>query len=566
MKRITIKQCGVLLAVLAVAVVAFFGVKQANAAAKRLESIEAFYIGEPIAVGGTINVKDFYLTAEYTIDDGYNTYPDYVEVNRGFTISPSVISQAGENQIVVTYRGKTAEVVVEGKTVEYITAEYTGEELYVGTVIPQAKIEVYAYYNDGSSEKLKNKDLVFSTAKVEEEGTNVVTITYQEKVAYVYIDGKAPLAIESLEAFYTGDSVIQGNKIAKAAFEVTAIYNDGSTKEIENFSISPTVITEVGENEILVSYGEYSTTAIVYGEERFVEDMSVKYTGYGVIVGKKIDREDIEVTLTYNDGSTELTEDFELYGEEILYEGENIVLIYCDAFSGDIIVNGVKGFAANYDNCQVVTFYSNDLSAESEITLGLNMGVEQDKFFFKIIDQKMADYMVRRVMKSEEYIAFELAYDDDEMVLEFPMAMKVTVPDEYDPEDFGVYYTRYNSTVMAKVDGDFTDDTMTEFEFIVHEPGYYILMHEVVERLVTDIVVEEEITLRVNRNFSLNPVVFPKDADNSELMYSSTDEDVATVTESGKLRTHSPGTCEIWIETTDGSGVYKVVKVTVVER
>ena len=194
------------------------------------------------------------------------------------------------------------------------------------------------------------------------------------------------------------------------------------------------------------------------------------------------------------------------------------------------------------------------------------MDVEQDKFFFKTIDAKMADYMVRRVMPSEEYIAFELAYDDDEMVLEFPMAMKVTVPSDYDPEKFGVYYTRYNSTVMAKVDGEFTDDTMTEYEFIVYEPGYYILLHESVERLVTDIVVEEEITLRVNRNFSLRPVVFPINANNTELMYSSTDEDVATVTGSGKLRTHSAGTCEIWIEAMDGSGVYKVVTVTVIER
>ena len=107
------------------------------------------------------------------------------------------------------------------------------------------------------------------------------------------------------------------------------------------------------------------------------------------------------------------------------------------------------------------------------------------------------------------------------------------------------------------------DETQTEYEFCVYEPGAYILVHEVSNRQVTEIIVETEIKLRENRSYSLNPVVFPLSVENRSVSFRSTDEDVATVSENGKIRTHSEGTCEIWIEAEDGSGVYVIVEVEV---
>ena len=564
MKRISFKKYIVPFLMFVLAVMALFGAKHATAAVKRLEKLQAYYTGGAVAVGEKINTKDFYLMAEYYIHDGYMEYTEYEDVKRGFTISPEVINAPGDNQIVVSYRGKSTVVTVQGKAVDRISAEYIGEELYTGAPIPKAKVEVYAYYDDGSCEKVK--DFTLSITTVSKVGLNTIPVVYNGKTEYIYIYGKAPLAVEELVAYYVGEPIIEGNSINKSDIEVTALYNDGTMKEIKNFNISPSVVKEEGENEIIVSYGDISTVIEIYGMERVAEEMSAKYTGPGVIVGKLVDKNDIEVTLTFNDGSKEDTEDFEIYGEEIFYEGENIVLVYCDAFMADVTVMGVKGFAANYDNCLTNVMISNDFSSYSEVTLGMNMGLEKDKFAFRTIDAKMADRIVRRVMPTKEFIAFELFYEDDEMVLEFPMAMKVTVPEEYDPEKFGIYYTKKNSTVVAKLDGEFLDEERTEFEFVVQEPGYYILMHEVTEQLVTDIVVEEEITLKENRNYSLNPVVFPLNAENKELMFSSTDEDVATVSGNGKIRTHSAGTCEIWVEAMDESGVYVVVYLEVIER
>jgi len=562
MKKKTILKYMMAMLVVLVAATAWFGTKKAAGAVQRLESIEAIYVGEAVAVGEEINLKDFYVMAKYQIYDGMYTSEEYLEIKKGFTISPSVIKHKGDNTVVVTYQGKTCTTKVEGKTVETIMASYIGDDVYVGATIPVGKIEVYAYYSDGSEKRINNFTL--SDTKVTKEGNNTILVSYEGKTDYIYVYGKAPLAVEELLVTYIGDPVIVGNAISKDKFEVYAVYNDGSDpKKITNFNISPSVIKLEGENEITVSYGSVSAVEYVYGEERYITDMKARYTGPGVIVGKKVNKNEIEVIATFNDKSEEAIDEFELYGEEILFEGENIVLVYCDSYMADITVMGVKGFAANYDNAKSAYFTSEDFSHYSLVTLGMNVGLDSEKFELRNADPQLVRYMVQRVVPSEDYLGFELFYDDDEMVLEFPMAVKVTVPSSFDPDRFGVYYTPNKETIMAKVDGEFLDESKTEYEFIVYEPGMYILVNEVSNRLVTEILVETEIKLRENRSYSLNPVVFPLSAENREVTYWSTDENVASVSANGKIRTYSEGTCEIWIEAEDGSGVYVIVEVEV---
>lgn len=539
----------------------WFGAKQVSGAVQKLEKIEAFYTGPAVEVGKEINLKDITVTAQYFIQNGQSGYQDYVQIKKGYTISPSVVNNAGPNNVIVTYQGKSCVITVPGKTVESIAATYVGEQIFVGAPVPVGKVEVYAYFSDGSYAQVR--DFKLTEPKITKEGINSIPVTYKGKTTYIQVYGKAPLAVENIIAYYTGDSVIEGNTLNKSNFTVTAMYNDGTSKVITNFNINPSKVESEGLNEIEISYGEVSTTVYVYGVARVITSIEAKYTGGGVIVGKTVNRNEIEVIATYNDGTEEQIEDYQTYGEQILFEGENMVLIYCDAFMAEILVPGVRGFAANYDNAISCYIASDDYNHYTEVTLGMNPYVEPGKFLIRTADSEMVEYMVRRVISTEEYLGFEVLYDDDEMVLEFPMAMKVTVPEDFDPERFRVYYTPNRATIMAKVNGDFVDETKTEYEFVLYEPGAYILVHEISNLLVEDIVVETELKLRVNRSYSLNPVVLPVSAENKEVSYYSTDEEIATVSENGKIRTHSEGTCEIWIEAQDDSGVYVIVTVEV---
>ena len=559
-KKSLIKYILPVLAVL-LAVTAWFGTRQASGAVQKLEEIEAYYIGSAVEVGKEINLKDIYISAKYYIYNGQSGYYDYEDVKKGFTVTPSVIKNKGDNQVVVSYKEKTCILTVQGKVVESITADYKGEDLYIGSAIPAGKVEVYAYFSDGSFEKVRN--FLFEDNKVNKAGLNTVTVIYEGKTAEIFVNGKEPLAVEEIMAYYIGKPVIAGNDISKNDIEVQALYNDGTIKQIKNFNISPSVAEQEGENDITVTYGNIETVIQVYAEARYVTEMRARYIGPGVIVGKKVPKEEIEVIVSYNDGSDEAIDSYELYGDEILFEGENMVLVYLDAFMEEIIVPGVIGFTANYDNAISNYFTSPDYSYYTEVTLGMPMHVEQDKFMLRKSDEDMVEYVVQRVVFTDQFIGFDLFYDDDEMVLEFPMAMKVTVPDEFDPETFGVYYTPNKATIMAKVDGEFTDEEQTEYEFIVYEPGTYILVNAVSNRLVEEIIVQTEVELKENRSFSLNPVVFPLSAENREVSFWSSDEDVVTVSPNGKIRTHSEGTCEIWIEAKDDSGVFVIVTVEV---
>ncbi len=537
----------------------FMNVKQVMAAVQQVESLEGYYTGAALEIGAKIDLKDIYLLAQYTITEGSSTMTDYAEVKSGFKISPSVIKEAGQNEIVVSYGNKTTTIYIPGKTVEYLTADYLGTELYVGAKIPKEKIQVYAYFSDGSYEKVK--DFMLSSFNIEKEGANLIMVTYKETSTQTYIYGKAPLAVEEIVAYYVGEPLIEGTTINLSHIEAMAVYNDGTMKQISNFSLNPTIVSEEGNNEITLTYGGVSTIIYVYGLERYIEPDSVvaTYIGQGVVVGTEVKKEDIQVKVTYNDKKTGFIDDFSIYGETIWEEGINTVIVYNDEFTTEAIVYGMRGFNADFSNSISGEFFDEN-GASSEVTVAVSWGLNPSQFELLETEFNFIKRVVHRIAPTDEFIAFELAYNDDEMALEFPMGMQVTVPDGYDSEYFNVYYKPKYSNIFAKLDGKFMDEEKTEYQVIAYEPGIYILVNEVTNVLVTDIVVEtEELHLKPNRSYSLKVKILPLNAENKEVTYWCSDEEVATISETGKITTLKEGTCEIWIEAQDDSGVYTIV-------
>jgi hypothetical protein len=199
-KRLLLKYMLPVLAVV-LAVTAWFGAKQVAGAVQKLESIEAFYVGPAVEVGKEISKKDIFLSAVNYISEGQYGYYDYEEIKSGFSIYPSEIKNKGDNQVVVTYREKSCVVTVPGKVVESITADYLGDELYIGATVPAGKVEVYAYFSDGSFEKVRN--FVLSSTTVEKAGLNTISVVYNGKVANVFVYGKEDDATIADRVTYT---------------------------------------------------------------------------------------------------------------------------------------------------------------------------------------------------------------------------------------------------------------------------------------------------------------------------------------------------------------------------
>lgn len=557
------KYIAVLSALLLLVLTGLHPVRAQAAMYKELDRITAYYTGDTIEVGKSVDPKDVSVTAYYTMSDGYTTTTVTEKVKEGFTILPETINTTGNNKLVVMYGDKVANITVWGKTVTRITADYTGEEVTVGEKVAKEQIEVTVHYSDGS--RAETTDFTLASDVIYKKGLNTLTVIYGDKISYIYVTGKEALAVNEILADYTGDPLIVGSTISKSDISAYALYNNGDFTELKNFNISPSTVLKEGKNEIVVSFGGQSDTIEVWGLKKEVESISVRYIGAGEIVGTTVSKESIEVLATYNDGTTAQTDAFTLSGVLITEVGENVVVVFCGGKTRVVIVNGVEGFAPNYDNSLEEYVFAPDYHAFTKITLGMAEGVKKDSFEINPLDALIARRVVQRVIPTEEYIPFTISYDDDEMVTKFPMAVKVTVPYGYDPDQFGVYYTPNQTSIMAKLDGYFLDEEKEEYEFIVYEPGAYILVHEVANLLVQEIVVEEELELKTNRNYSLKPVVLPAAAENKEVKYWSSDESVATVSETGKIRTYEEGSCEIWVEATDGSGVCAIVTIEVVD-
>ncbi len=100
-------------------------------------------------------------------------------------------SEAGENELKVTYRGLTAttKIQVEAKLATDIRAEYKGDAIYVGEAPNRDDIEVYVTFNDGR--ELKVSDYTLKPELIEIPGDNRIRVTYDKLGTDIYITGVA---------------------------------------------------------------------------------------------------------------------------------------------------------------------------------------------------------------------------------------------------------------------------------------------------------------------------------------------------------------------------------------
>lgn len=530
-----------------------------DAATKVLTQITAVYLGDSVEVGKSIDSTKLYVTAYY-VTNGRVTSET---VKSGYTVTPSVVSTTGQNTLVVYYQGYSSTITVLGKRPVSLTAVYNGTEVTVGNDFSEGNLKVTVVYSDGTSADVK--DYVLPSKRVTAAGDNYFVVTYSGLSASFTVPGKDVLAVEQLIAYYYGEDVIVGNSIDKTRISVYAVYNDGTMEEVKQFNLTPATVMREGENTVVVSYGGCSAEIFVYGLEKEVVSFTAEYIGAGVILGETVDVNEVRVMATYNDGTVERTTAFQLSGSLITMEGENVVLVYCGGMIEQIIVPGVKGFTIDFTN-QISTVVFSESRSYSTVTLALDKELGRNSFFLTQIDPLLVKQAVRRVVNTQDYIAFTVTYDDDEMVRYFPMAMRVTRPSDYEADQFAVYYTPNQQTIMAKLNGEYIEEAETTYQFLIYEPGTYIIVHDENNQQVEEIVLEESITVKAGRNYSLKPVVLPKTAVNQKLTYWSDDEEVATVSENGKVKTYRKGICNIWVEATDGSGVHAIVTLKVEEN
>lgn len=222
--------------------------------------------------------------------------------------------------------------------VESITAVYSGGDVTAGTSVSSLSgITVTATYSNGTTANVT--DYTLSGTIV--EGTNTITVNYSGKTTTFTVVGVAPEAtISYITATYTGGSVVVGTALSSlTGITVKAVYSDGSTKTVTDYSLSGQIAE--GENTITVTYSGFTTTFTVTGVAASISYIRATYTGGSVPVGTSLDElTGITVKAYYNDGTTAtIVSGYTLSGT--IAEGSNTIVVTYKTYQTDFTVVGV---------------------------------------------------------------------------------------------------------------------------------------------------------------------------------------------------------------------------------
>ena len=226
-----------------------------NGVAKAIDKISAKYTGLDLVVGSRIDLSK--ITVEITNNDKTKE-----RITSGFTISPETVANVGANTITVTYKGYSDTITIKATEMlpTNITATYNGGTVVEGQTIDKSSILVTAYYPNGTNKTVSDFEL--STETMNKVGMQDVIVKYKNLTATIYVPVTAKM-VTKLEAVYSGGALEQFQSLDRKKLVVTATYNDGSRSNVDDYIISTTTASKVGENLFTVNYGAKTATFVV---------------------------------------------------------------------------------------------------------------------------------------------------------------------------------------------------------------------------------------------------------------------------------------------------------------
>lgn len=185
---------------------------------------------------------------------------------------------------------------------------------------------VTASYNNGLKEEVTD----YKTSEItDESGTQIIEISYGGKTTYVAVEviGKSVESISVTKAPLKSSYVI-GSDFDTTGMELTAYYNDGTSKVVTDYYVSSLPAT-LGEGTVKVSYGGKSTTINVTIKDKALVKIKVtepKKTTY--FKGEQLDTTGMVVYAVYNNKKSEPVTDYVLSGFGVSDESNHVTVSY----------------------------------------------------------------------------------------------------------------------------------------------------------------------------------------------------------------------------------------------
>ena len=531
------------------------------------KELEVTYSGDKnIVVGSMVDTKKMKVNLVYT-----NNEKKTIK-NTDLTFENLQVKAPGPHIVTVRYGNMTGTLTVNGiaKTVEKISAKYTGLDLVVGTRIDPSKITVEVTNNDKSKEKITT-GFTISPETVTKVGANTITVSYAGYTDTVIIKA-TEIMPTSITATYNGGAVIEGSAINKSNILVTAYYPNGTNKTVTDFDLSMETMNKVGMQEVIVKYKNLTSTIYVPVTAKTVTALEAVYNGGALEQYESIDRKKLIVTATYNDGSRANVDDYFISSTTATKVGENLFTITYGAktttFTVDALARRITGMGSLKAEVSSEN-YSSTLTAfiqDQVVREGIKLEVED-------IEYDIIKSAIKRVNNgsTKKYIAFDLNVDSFQFDENQYMTAELTVPDGFDPAKVAVYFTPDRKKTMIQQTGGLVANNL--YRFYIYSSGSYVIMennnNDITLQEMRDneqrkpfMVVSIDRSLPVKTKSKIKPYVLFSSYKNEEFTYEVDNEDLMTISQTGEMKTKAAGTVNVTV-TAKNSGLTETYEVKI---
>ena len=312
----------------------------------------SFNIAEGYSVMASVENEE---VASVTVDGGDVTVS---AVANGETVLNIVVSKEDEERalqsikVVVDLKedtdGEDPSEPEEPSDPEPVVRELTGIEVttmpskteyFVNEAFDATGMVVTGIYSDSTSEEIS--DYTVSPITFEEAGETNVTISYDDFTTAITVTVKV-IVVESLEV--TAPNKVEyyaGDQLDTEGLVVVAKYNNGVSKEVQDYELSVDMSQAGEEVPVTVTYKEVSATFNIKINEVVAESMSIETepTKVAYFIGDTVDLSGLVLKISYNNGSEELiTEGYTYDPITLETEGSHVITVTYGEFSVEVTV------------------------------------------------------------------------------------------------------------------------------------------------------------------------------------------------------------------------------------
>ncbi len=221
-----------------------------------------------------------------------------------------------------------------------VTTQPTRTVYHIGDSFDPAGMVVKAVYGNGT--ELEITDYTFTTDAFASNGSATVTVSYTQGSTTKTTEVTVTVAAAALDRIAITTPPTKAAYIALDAFDpagmvVTAYYADKTTAEITQYTVTPEKLITT-TTEVTITYNGKTATTPVTVTGRVLSSLKVTHpankTQY--TVGDIFDPTGIEITATYNDGTTQVVTDKVTYLQTVFEEVGNYIYVAAEYTEGEV--------------------------------------------------------------------------------------------------------------------------------------------------------------------------------------------------------------------------------------